>query len=416
MPGVAHSDFGFDGMGDEALLMRRMMEALSVGGHGDAAIEMPGMPARVAAFQKVGAGAGPANRCLMFGHIGCNDQKVTRQMKHGKNPEAIGNVRRSWGRVVHREEPFCGFAFGTFSASFAAMQFVRDIHARRRAEGRPVISFEFFPPKTEEGDRALLEKTIPALMRLKPDFCSVTYGAGGGTREKTLMIVDRIQREHQLTTVMHLTCVNATVAEVTEVIEQARKQGVKNILALRGDPPGGNGVFQKTQGGFEFSYQLVAHIKKLGGFSIGTAGFPEGHIANQHGKHVDWKHLKNKIDSGADFVVTQLFFDNADFFEFRDHLVKELGVQVPIFPGILPVQSASQTKRIATLCGSKIPAAMLAELEKHANDDDAAMQFGIEYASRQCAELLRGGVPGLHIYTLNKAHPTTEVLKNLKLA
>ena len=296
------------------------------------------------------------------------------------------------------------------------MQFVRDIYAARRAAGRPVISFEFFPPKTEEGDRTLLEKTIPALMRLKPDFCSVTYGAGGGTREKTLMIVDRIQREHKLTTVLHLTCVNATREQVGEVIAQARGLGIKNILALRGDPPGGNGVFQKTEGGFEFSYQLVGYIKELGGFSIGTAGFPEGHIACTDGKHVDWERLKNKIDCGADFVVTQLFFDNADFFEFRDHLVKKLGVKVPIFPGILPVQSASQTKRIATLCGAKIPPSMHAELEKFADNDEAAMQFGIDYATRQCAELLRAGVPGLHMYTLNKAHPTTEVLKNLKLA
>jgi methylenetetrahydrofolate reductase (NADPH) len=296
------------------------------------------------------------------------------------------------------------------------MQFVRDIHAERSAARRPVVSFEFFPPKTEEGDRTLLEKTIPALMLLKPDFCSVTYGAGGGTREKTLMIVDRIQREHKLTTVLHLTCVNATQEQVGEVIAQARGLGVKNILALRGDPPGGNGIFQKTEGGFEFSYQLVSYIKKLGGFSIGTAGFPEGHIACKEGKYVDWERLKNKIDCGADFVVTQLFFDNADFFEFRDHLVKKHGVKVPIFPGILPVQSASQTKRITTLCGAKIPPGMLAELEKHADNDEAAMQFGIDYATRQCAELLRAGVPGLHIYTLNKAHPTTEVLKNLKLA
>jgi methylenetetrahydrofolate reductase (NADPH) len=309
----------------------------------------------------------------------------------------------------------CRFPFDPVYGRLAGMQFVRDIYAERSAAGRPVISFEFFPPKTEEGDRALLEKTIPALMRLKPDFCSVTYGAGGGTREKTLMIVDRIQREHRLTTVLHLTCVNATREQVGEVIGQARGLGVKNILALRGDPPGGNGVFQKTEGGFEFSHQLVSYIRELGGFSIGTAGFPEGHIACKEGKHVDWQRLKNKIDCGADFVVTQLFFDNADFFEFRDHLVKKLGVKVPIFPGILPVQSASQTKRITALCGAKIPAPMLADLEKFADDDEAAMQFGIDYATRQCAELLSAGVPGLHIYTLNKAHPTAEVLKNLKL-
>jgi len=296
------------------------------------------------------------------------------------------------------------------------MQFVRDIYAARRAANRPVISFEFFPPKTDEGDRTLLEKTVPALLKLKPDFCSVTYGAGGGTRDKTLMIVDRIQREHNLTTVMHLTCVNATREEIGAVVKQARGLGIKNILALRGDPPGGNGVFQKTDGGFEFSHELVAYLKEAGGFSIGTAGFPEGHIACVEGKYVDWDRLKNKIDRGADFVITQLFFDNADFFEFRDTLTKKLGVTVPIFPGILPVLSAAQTKRITALCGAKLPAAMLAGLEKYAADDAAAMKFGIDYATRQSEELLKAGAPGLHLYTLNKADSTTQVLKNLKLA
>ncbi|HZQ47870.1 MAG TPA: methylenetetrahydrofolate reductase [NAD(P)H] [Verrucomicrobiae bacterium] len=296
------------------------------------------------------------------------------------------------------------------------MEFVRDIIAAKKAAGKPVVSFEFFPPKTEEGDRTLLGKTIPALLELKPDFCSVTYGAGGGTRDKTLMIVDRIQREHHFATVMHMTCVNATVAEVREVVEQARARGIRNILALRGDPPGSGGVFSKTEGGFEYSYQLVAFLKELGGFSIGTAGFPEGHIACKAGKYADWEHLRNKINSGADFVITQLFFDNADFFEFRDHLVKKLGVTVPIFPGILPIQGVSQTRRITALCGAKIPPAMLASLEQLGDNDEATTQFGIDYATRQCAELLRGGVPGLHIYTLNKSQPTIQVLRNLKLA
>ncbi|HWF19023.1 MAG TPA: methylenetetrahydrofolate reductase [NAD(P)H] [Verrucomicrobiae bacterium] len=295
------------------------------------------------------------------------------------------------------------------------MQFVRDIYAARRAARKPVISFEFFPPKTDEGDRTLLEKTLPALLRLKPDFCSVTYGAGGGTRDKTLMIVDRIQREHNLTTVLHLTCVNATRDEIGAVVNQARSLGIKNILALRGDPPGGNGVFQKTEGGFEFSYQLVTYLKELGGFSIGTAGFPEGHIACTEGKYVDWERLKNKVNSGADFVITQLFYDNADYFEFRDHLTKKLGMNVPIFPGILPVLSAGQTRRITSLCGAKLPSALVAGLEKFADNDEAAMQFGIDYATEQCAELLRSGVAGLHMYTLNKAHSTTQVLKNLGL-
>src|SRR5438067_4658348 len=159
------------------------------------------------------------------------------------------------------------------------MQYIRDIHEAKRAAKRPVISFEFFPPKTEEGDHNLLHKTIPALLPLQPDYCSVTYGAGGGTREKTLMIVDRIQREHNLTAMAHLTCVNATQAEIRDVVAQIRALGIKNILALRGDPPGGNGQFKSTEGGFEYSYQLVRFIREAGGFCIGVAGFPEGHIA-----------------------------------------------------------------------------------------------------------------------------------------
>ena len=296
------------------------------------------------------------------------------------------------------------------------IEFIRDIHAAKRASGRPVISFEFFPPKTEEGDRALLERTIPALMKLRPDYCSVTYGAGGSTRDKTLMIVDRIQREHGLTAMAHLTCVGSTKNQLVQVVSQARLLGIKNILALRGDPPPGTGDFQKTEGGFEFSSEMVAWLRQLGGFSIGTAGFPEGHIACKEGKHADWRHLKEKIDCGADFVLTQLFFNNADFFEFHDHLTRKLGVTVPVCPGVLPVLSAHQVKRFTALCGSQLPAPLLARLEPLANDDAAATEFGIEYATKQCAELLTSGAPGIHFYTLNKAHSATRILQNLGLA
>src|SRR3954471_8700408 len=175
------------------------------------------------------------------------------------------------------------------------MQYIRDIHATKRDAKRPVISFEFFPPRTDEGDRNLLEKTIPTLMALKPDYCSVTYGAGGSTREKTMMIVDRIQRQHGLTAMAHLTCVNSTVEQLRDVLMQAQRLGIKNILALRGDPEGGaNGVFRKIEGGFEFSHQLVRFIKELEGFCIGVAGFPEGHIACKEGREADWDHLKHK--------------------------------------------------------------------------------------------------------------------------
>ena len=295
------------------------------------------------------------------------------------------------------------------------MKLIRDVLAEKKAAGQPVVSFEFFPPKTDDGDRALLDKHIPALLAARPDFCSVTYGAGGSTRDKTLTIVDRIQREHKLPALSHLTCVNHTRAEVGALLEKIRALNCQNILALRGDAPGG-GDFQATPGGFEFSSELVAFIKQQGNFSIGVAGFPEGHIANQLGKHADWQHLKEKADAGADFVITQLFFDNADFFEFRDYVTGKLGVKIPIIPGVIAILSAAQITRFTQLCGSKIPAALRARLDQVANDDEAAVNFGIEYATEQCAALLRAGAPGLHFYTLNKAHSTVEVLKNLKLA
>lgn len=294
------------------------------------------------------------------------------------------------------------------------MQFIRDIYAAKRAAGRPVISFEFFPTRTEEGERTLMEKTIPALCQLKPDFCSVTYGAGGGTREKTLGIVARIQNDHQLTAMAHLTCVNATEQQTRDILGQARALGIQNVLALRGDPPAGTGEFQKTEGGFEYSYQLVQLLRELGGFSVGVAGFPEGHIACKEGKEVDWQRLKHKIDQGADFVVTQLFFDNADFYEFRDYLTT-LGVRVPIVPGIIPIGSATQIKKFTALCGARLPAPLVEELEKRAADDAACAAFGIDYATRQCEDLLKNGVPGIHFYTLNKAAAPTAIVKNLGL-
>jgi len=277
----------------------------------------------------------------------------------------------------------------------------------------PTISFEFFPPKNDEAEEALFRETVPGLQRLNPAFISVTYGAGGGTREKTLAIVDRIQREQQITAMAHLTCVNATIDDTRAVLAQTRALGIKNVLALRGDPPDG-GEFTRTEGGFEYSYQLVEHIRESGGFSIGVAGFPEGHIACREGKLVDWQRLKAKIDRGADFAITQLFFDNRHYFEFRDFLAAQ-GVTVPIVPGILPILTTSQIKRFVGLCGAELPVQLLSELERRGDDDEAVTQFGIEYATRQCEELLREGAPGLHFYTLNKARSTTAVITNLAL-
>jgi methylenetetrahydrofolate reductase (NADPH) len=229
------------------------------------------------------------------------------------------------------------------------------------------------------------------------------------------MIVDRIQREHGLTALAHLTCVNHTREEVRALLEKIKALDCKNILALRGDAPGG-GEFKPTPGGFEYSSELVKFIREQGNFSVGVAGFPEGHIACQAGKHTDWQHLKAKVQAGADFVITQLFFDNADYFEFRDHVTSKLGVNVPIVPGIIAIVSAAAITKFSQLCGAKIPTALRSKLDALGADDAAAQQFGVEYATQQCEELLRAGVPGLHFYTLNKAHSTVQVVKNLGLA
>jgi methylenetetrahydrofolate reductase (NADPH) len=213
---------------------------------------------------------------------------------------------------------------------------------------------------------------------------------------------------------MHLTCVASTQEELSHVLDDARAHDIRNILALRGDPPGG-GDFVKTEGGFEFSRELVAFVRDKGDFSIGTAGFPEGHIACKDGKIQDWHYLAEKVQAGADFVITQLFFDNADFYEFYDYVVGKLGVTVPIVPGIMPVLSGGQTKRFVAMCGAKLPAPFLHRIEELGDDDAAVAAYGIEYATEQCASLLEFGVAGLHFYTLNKSPSTVQIVRNLGL-
>ena len=296
-----------------------------------------------------------------------------------------------------------------------SIRFIRDIYADKRAVGRPVISVEFFPPKTPKGDQTLFDRTLPALQAVAPDFYSVTYGAGGSTRDKTLAVVDRIQREHRTTAMAHLTCISTSRAGIERYLLEARDRGIRNILALRGDPPEEGGEPAPRESGFEYSYQLVACIKRTGGFSIGTAGFPESHIACTEGKHVDWQRLKAKIDEGADFVLTQLFFDNDDYFTFRDYLVETLGVSVPITPGVLPILNTEQIKRFTRVCGATLPAAVLEKLEAFRDDAEAVTEFGVELATRQCEALLAGGAPGLHLYSLNKAHAPTRIIQNLGL-
>ena len=294
------------------------------------------------------------------------------------------------------------------------MRFIRDIHSEKAAAGKPTISFEFFPFKTPEGEATFFGKTLPSLMTAKPDYASVTYGAGGSTREKTLEIVERIQNDFALTTMAHLTCVRHTRAEIGGILDEAAKRGIQNILALRGDPPPGENWAQ-TEGGFEYASELVAYLRERGGFGVGVAGFPEGHMDCAGGREADWRHLVGKVNRGADLVITQMFFDNADYFRLAGYL-KGQGVAVPLFPGIIPVANAGQIKKFSAMCGAKLPESFSSRLDELGDDADAVREYGIEYATGQCRELLERGTPGLHFYTLNKSKAVLQILANLGLA
>lgn len=294
------------------------------------------------------------------------------------------------------------------------MRFIRDIHAGKEAAGKPTISFEFFPFKTPEGEETFFGKTLPALMTAGPDYASVTYGAGGSTREKTLEIVERIQNDFGLTTMAHLTCIRHTRAEIGGILDEAANRGIQNILALRGDPPPGENWAQ-TEGGFEFASELVTHLRERGGFGIGVAGFPEGHIDCTEGRDADWRHLVGKINHGADLVITQMFFDNADYFRLADYL-KGQDVAAPLFPGIIPVASAAQIKKFSAMCGATLPEKFASRLDELGDDAEAVREYGIEYATGQCRELLERGAPGLHFYTLNKSKSVLRILDNLGMA
>ena len=300
----------------------------------------------------------------------------------------------------------------------ADVQRIPDIYATKRAAGRPVISIEFFPPKTPQGDESLFDRVLPRLAAARPDFCSVTYGAGGGgTRARTLQIVDRMQREHGVTSMAHVTCASFTRAEMDVFLDEAAGLGIRNILALRGDPPAGQSNFERPEGGFDYAYQLIDVLQaRASEFAIGCAGFPEGHPDCAEGREVDWGRLRDKIEHGAQFVLTQLFFDNAEYFAMVDHLIGALGVTVPITPGVLPILSTRQVKRFTALCGATLPPALVADLDRLGDDDEAVTEFGIDFASRQCEALLAGGAPGLHLYGLNRSRSTLAILRNLGLA
>jgi methylenetetrahydrofolate reductase (NADPH) len=295
------------------------------------------------------------------------------------------------------------------------MRFIRDVLRESAKVGRPVVSCEFFPAKTPAGEATLLGKIAPRLKAIDPAFFSVTYGAGGSTRDKTLDIVETLQRDQGVPTMAHLTCVGSARDDISGFLDEAHRRGVRNVLALRGDPPPGQENFVKPEGGFEYSHELVSHVQARDQFSIGVAGFPEGHIACTEGREVDWQRLQAKVDSGADFVITQLFFDNADFYAFRDFL-RARGVTQPILAGIIPILSGGQIQRFTDMCGSKLTPEITDTLAKLGDDDETVAEFGVDYATRQCADLIANGVEGLHFYTLNKSRATVQIVRNLDLA
>jgi methylenetetrahydrofolate reductase (NADPH) len=274
------------------------------------------------------------------------------------------------------------------------------------------LSVEFFPPKTDKGDESLFSE-IQTIKGLKPAFCSVTYGAGGSTREKTVDLVDRIHRECKLDVMCHLTVVGQSKHEARTVLDNLKQKGIENLLALGGDPPQGASEWKPHPDGFHHAIELVREAIDRCGFAVAVAGFPEVH-PRAPSRISDLQYLKQKVDAGGVAVITQLFFDNDNFYRFVED-ARGVGISVPIVPGVLPILSASQVRRFVSLCGSRIPEKLERELSKVENDDDAAVQLGIEYASRQCEGLLRFGVPGFHFYSLNKARSVMAVCQNVGL-
>jgi methylenetetrahydrofolate reductase (NADPH) len=279
----------------------------------------------------------------------------------------------------------------------------------------PTISFEFFPPKTDEAEATLFRETVPALKSLEPSFISVTYGAGGGTRDRTLRIVNRLRREFGIESMAHLTCVGSTREMLASVLEEAHGLGIENILALRGDPPKGQTSFVPVEGGFRFAVDLIRFVKSQNSFAVGAAGYPEGHIECQD-KRIDWDRTVAKVEAGAEFVITQLFYNADDFLEFEDYLRNKRGVQVPIVPGILPFLNTEQIKRFTSLCGAQLSAELCQQLEAFAHDDESVRKIGVDICTEICRQLLDNGVPGIHFYCLNRVPSVTEILRNLQLA
>jgi methylenetetrahydrofolate reductase (NADPH) len=281
------------------------------------------------------------------------------------------------------------------------------------ATTRPVFSIEFFPPKTEEGRAQLLE-TARTLGELGPNFVSVTYGAGGSTREGTVEISTALHNDLGLETMAHLSCVGETTEGLREVLDKVRDAGIENVLALRGDPPRGQSDFVQPEGGLGSAAELAAFISEHYDFTLGATAFPEVH-PEAASPEADLDYLKSKVEAGARFLITQLFFDNKLYFDFVA-AARAKGIEVPIIPGVIPVASYAQTERICALCDASIPEPLAAAMTALEGDEPAQFELGVAYAAEQCTDLLLGGAPGIHFYALNKAPATRAVLGALQAA
>jgi len=276
---------------------------------------------------------------------------------------------------------------------------------------QPVISFEFFPPKDDAGADALFQ-TIETLKQLTPSFVSVTYGAGGSTRRKTIDITERIKREIGIEAMAHLTCVGHSRGEILTLLEELEAAGIENIMALRGDPPKGETHFVPHPDGFRYASELVNFIRSQKSFCLGVAGYPEVH-PEALSEEADLANLKRKVEAGGQFVVTQLFFDSKYYFDLVQR-AEAAGIHVPIVPGIMPITNVAQIKRFTQMCGAKIPRDLMVELEAVEGNNEAVVQVGIQHTTNQCEVLLRGGAPGIHFYTLNKSLATRTIFLNLR--
>jgi len=283
-----------------------------------------------------------------------------------------------------------------------------EIFARR---GRPVISFEVFPPKTDAAMESF-RGVLPRLVELRPDFMTVTYGAFGSTQARTLEIAAMIKRDHGMEAACHLTCVGSTAAGLDRILGEIGQAGIENIVALRGDPPQGEKEFVPPEGGFRHAQELVALIRRRGGFGIAVAGYPEKHIEAPD-LETDLRHLKKKVETGADIVITQLFYDDAQYFRFVER-ARSLGIRSPIAPGLLPILSLHQVKRITSMCGATIPPALLGKLEAAGGDEKAALDVGVRHAIAQAEGLIQGGAPGIHFYVLNKSQHMVRIMEGIR--